>query len=168
MPVRQLVVGWSVGSRPARHVVGIPISSPAVTLAMGRGLERRFANAALGAGIPRPRRTTGRGIRGLVTDPATWRDQAFLAVRATAGFGFGVAAVAAVSAPLNLISYPFWYWAVDDDNRMAFGVWSVNSLPEASRRGRRWCFPHRRVAPHRAGGPHVGRHRPRHPVPRRP
>lgn len=127
-----LVVGWSVGAGLLVTLVGIPIILGLLYASRWAvELERRFANAALGAGIPRPRRTTGRGIRGLVTDPATWRDQAFLAVRAVAGFGLGVATVAVVSAPFNLISYPFWYWAVDDDNRMAFGVWSVNSLPEA-------------------------------------
>lgn len=127
-----LVVGWAVGAGLLITLLGIPIILGLLYASRWAvEVERGFANVALGAGIPRPRRTTGRGIRGLVTDPATWRDQAYLAVRATAGFGLAVATIAVVAAPLNLISYPVWYWAVDDDNRMAFGVWSINTLPEA-------------------------------------
>lgn len=83
-------------------IVGIAVSELAVTLpllfgsvlllrAYARG-HRRWAERVLGIEIPRPYRPMPKGIikktRNLLTDPATWRDLAWVLVSMTVGLTF--------------------------------------------------------------------------------
>src|SRR5262245_28237078 len=98
--------------------VGIPIL--VLTMLCWKGgarAERAFIRATLGADIPSPYRPTPPGSilarwRARATDPATWRDGAYLVLLGPLGTLWFVLVVALWSIPFALLSVPLWYWAV--------------------------------------------------------
>ncbi|GAA2345537.1 sensor histidine kinase [Dactylosporangium salmoneum] len=81
------------------------------------GLERRRAGWVLGKAIEPPyvglrgdtlrRRVTAAG-----TQPATWRDLAWLVLLFPLGLGLGIAAVVASAVSIGMLTAPLWAWAV--------------------------------------------------------
>ncbi|HET8528026.1 MAG TPA: sensor domain-containing protein [Gaiellaceae bacterium] len=94
-------------------------------LALG---DAALARGLLGRDVRVPAAApTGRGylnrIRGTLRDGAFWQQQAYGAIRTTAGFGAGVAAASAVGGSLYLVFLPVYYCWVDQ--------WQVHSLGRA-------------------------------------
>jgi hypothetical protein len=117
-------------------IVGIPvIIGSAFVMRWTAELDRQ--NAALVFGRPvrghyRSHRGSGSlGSRVLNTlrDPQVWRDLAWLITHSVVGFAFGVIAVSLVAATLGTAALPLWYWPIPDG--VQFGLWTVDSLPEA-------------------------------------
>ncbi|MBP2476615.1 signal transduction histidine kinase [Crossiella equi] len=122
--------------------VGVFLFLGTVLLARGAAtFERAWLRVVLGPEVARPYRPLRDGgplakLRGLVVDPATWRDLAYLValfpVRVL-GFALGLALTL---LPVQLVSLPLWYWAVPGgisyfgDPDAPFG-WVVDSLGEA-------------------------------------
>ena len=151
---------------------------------LGRGVRAgpdpaRLAGAALGPGDarrrdPRPVPAPARGVavaagRVLASDPATWKDLAYLVVLFPLGVVWFVVTLTLWTTAVGLLTAPLWYWIPADGAR----PWSstatkglvVDTLPEAS-------WPRRRRGPvrgRRLGGQgHGGRPRRDRPGPARP
>src|SRR5258706_2350814 len=111
----QLVVGAAVGLPApflrAVFLLSVPLLRPLADA------ERRGSSARLGEPVERPYRPLPSGVlpraRALLTDPATWRDLAWLAsqfalglVGLVAGAGLWLAALECVTAPLLRVLLP--------------------------------------------------------------
>jgi len=71
----------------------------------------------------------GRG-KAVVADRSFWKQQAYLALRATVGFGMAMVELALVAAALGSITYPIWYrWG--KGNKLRFGSWHVDHFPRS-------------------------------------
>jgi signal transduction histidine kinase len=120
--------------------VGLPILALAMLCWKGGArAERAFIRATLGADIPSPYRPIPSGSilrrwRARASDPATWRDAAYLLLLGPLGTIWFALATVLWSIPFALLSVPFWYWAVPGGPHL-FGYSSrpvvVNNLPEA-------------------------------------
>ncbi|MGM1063393.1 sensor histidine kinase [Saccharothrix sp. Mg75] len=95
--------------------VGVPLLLLATAAARGyAGHARRWAGGVLGEEVPSPyRRPANRGpmtrVRTVATDPATWRDLAFLPVNAVLGVLCGVLpAVLWLGGPLGVLTPVLW------------------------------------------------------------
>jgi hypothetical protein len=114
-----LVVSISLGVGLAITLIGIPILIMSVYawggLAEG---ERRIIATLTGTVIPNPYRPVPAGasrwgrLRARLSDPATWKDLAFLLLQ----FPFGVASFiltgVVLSVGIHSVALPLWYWAV--------------------------------------------------------
>ena len=128
------VAGLSVSLSLALFIVGLPvILLTAIAFRWTVELDRR--NAALVFGRPVPARYRDhRGplltrLSATLRDPQTWKDLLWLVLHSVLGFGFGVAAVTLVTSTLGTAALPLWYWSVPGG--VEFGLWSVDTLPEA-------------------------------------
>ena len=128
-------------------VVGIGmVTLPAVTAAVRQfaDLHRRLARRWAGVDIPTPYRRTGaelprsdsatdawRAYLRVLTDPATWRDLAWLLVNATLGFAMLVVSASLFFGSIFYLIYPF-LWSVTPrgvfDN--AFGFITLDTFWE--------------------------------------
>jgi hypothetical protein len=90
-------------------------------LVYGRPLRGRYRDHRRDGFIDRLRATMG--------DPQTWKDLLWLVAHSVIGFAFGVAAVSLVASVLGTAALPLWYWSVPDGAQ--FGLWTVDTLPEA-------------------------------------
>lgn len=116
-------------------IIGLPvIIGSAYALRWTADLDRR--NAALVFGRPvrgyyHSHRASSLGTRVLrtVRDPQVWRDLAWLITHSVVGFAFGVVAVSLIATVLGVAVLPLWYWAIPDG--VQFGIWTVDTLPEA-------------------------------------
>ena len=131
-----LVVAISVGVGLAITLIGIPILILSVYawggLAEG---ERRIIAALTGTVIPNPYRPVPPGasrwgrLRARLTDPATWKDLAFLLLQFPFGLVAFIVTVVVLSVGIHSVAIPLWYWAVPggvDD-----GIITVDTLWKA-------------------------------------
>jgi signal transduction histidine kinase len=137
-----LATGLSVGAGTLIIWVGVFVL--ALTLLAWRGgawLERRWVKAMLGVDIPDPYRPPPAGslwlrARVLASDPATWKDLAYLIVLFPLGTVWFVVSSTLWVLALGLLSAPLWYWTPPAGEVTLFNdgdrAWPViDSLPEA-------------------------------------
>jgi signal transduction histidine kinase len=132
-------------------VVSIPSVALWVTIPMVIGcvwLTRQVADAyrwisagVLGVPIRRPYRPwapghIGRKFLGIMRDPATWRDLAWLLLNSTVGFAAYLLVVTLFAGALWYASLPLLWWILDqaggpavaaDVLRADFGIWAIDS-----------------------------------------
>ena len=137
-----LAVGLTVGVGTLIIWVGVFVL--ALTLLAWRGgawLERRWVGAMLGVHIPDPYRplpdgSLWRRARVLASDPATWKDLAYLVVLFPLGLIWFVVTTTVWTLALGLLTAPLWYWIPADGGIALFenGVRAnlvLDTLPEA-------------------------------------
>jgi signal transduction histidine kinase len=129
-----LIAGWVVVA-----VVSItPLVVPALVAfrtavgALAR-LDAELARELLGTSVTPPTRSAGppgfwRKAGNVLYDDTFWKQQAYLLVRLTVGFGLAVAAWALLAASLGLVAMPAWYWTTDVQ---IADSWHVDSLGRA-------------------------------------
>ncbi|HVH00141.1 MAG TPA: sensor histidine kinase [Miltoncostaeaceae bacterium] len=129
-----LVTGWSLGLGLLITLLGIPVILVlGVAVRGAAALERRLADGLLGtslAGAARPLWTGGplRSLWCWLTDPAWWREQAYLLLRFVVGLPLGILALSVIAQGLQALTLPFYYYATDDQ---LYGVWDVDTFSEA-------------------------------------
>ena len=109
-----LAVGLTVGTL----VIWVGVFVLALTVLAWRGgawLERRWVRAMLGVQIPDPYRPAPSGslwrrARVMASDPATWKDLAYLVVLFPLGLLWFVVTVTLWTTALGLLTAPLWYW----------------------------------------------------------
>ena len=110
-----VVVLVALGFGFATSVVLLPVALVAVRLwRLAARTERRRVGAFAGAAIPAPYRPRPPGgwiarAAGMATDPATWRDLAFLLVGLPLGIAELVVAAVALFTPLSFVLTPVAY-----------------------------------------------------------
>ncbi|GAA1349857.1 sensor histidine kinase [Saccharothrix algeriensis] len=119
-------------------VVGVGLPAVPEALRLVRRLvafERRRAGRALGESIPDPYRLlTGplsQQVATAVTDPATRRDLAWLALHGAVGALLGALAVGLPTSAVNHLLIPAYWWLVPGGVETSFGV-SVDSWATTS------------------------------------
>jgi signal transduction histidine kinase len=137
-----LAVGLSLGV--ATLIIWVGIFVLALTLLAWRGgawLERRWVRLMLGVEIPDPYRPLPSGslwrrARVLASDPATWKDLAYLVLLFPLGLVWFVVTTTLWTFALGFLTAPLWYWIpnhgaaallVNDDRRYLV----LDTLPEA-------------------------------------
>jgi signal transduction histidine kinase len=132
-----LVTVLSLGVGLAVTLVGIPILIASVYawgwLAEG---ERRIIRSLTGTEIPSPYRPLPEDgwwerLQARLADPATWKDLAFLFLQFPFGLLSLLVAAAVLGFGLQAITLPLWYWSVSDLDWSVFGLFEVDTLPEA-------------------------------------
>ena len=125
-------------------IIWVGVFVLALTLLAWRGgawLERRWVRAMLGVDIPDPYRPLPAGslwrrARVLASDPATWKDLAYLVVLFPLGVVWFTITTTLWTLAIGLLTAPLWYWIppeggvalfVNDDR--SFLV--LDTLPEA-------------------------------------
>jgi signal transduction histidine kinase len=125
-------------------IIWVGVFVLALTLLAWRGgawLERRWVRAMLGVDIPDPYRPLPAGslwrrARVLASDPATWKDLAYLVVLFPLGVVWFTVTTTLWTLAIGLLTAPLWYWIppeggvalfVNDDR--SFLV--LDTLPEA-------------------------------------
>ena len=115
-----LVTLISSGVGLAITFFGLPILLFAVWLwVQGARLERWRVNAFFGTSIRSSYRALPEGswlvrLRAFVTDPAVWRDLAYMLLLFPVGIAEFVVVAVAITLPLRLITAPLWYAPVPD------------------------------------------------------
>jgi hypothetical protein len=115
--ITPLVIPILVGFRGA---IGLLARADA---AMGRSLldaDTRPSISSGGSGF------WGRG-KAVIVDPAFWKQQAYLALRMTVGFGVAVGEFTLLATALGAIAFPAYYRWSD----LHFGSWQVDTLPRS-------------------------------------
>jgi signal transduction histidine kinase len=137
-----LAVGLSVGV--STLVIWVGVFVLALTVLAWRGgawLERRWIRAMLGVHIPdpyrpRPQGSLWRRARVVASDPATWKDLAYLVVLLPLGIIWFVVTTTLWSLALGGLSAPLWYWIPADGGVALFSNGGreflvLDTLPEA-------------------------------------
>jgi signal transduction histidine kinase len=137
-----LAVGLTVGV--GTLVIWVGVFVLALTVLAWRGgawLERRWVRTMLGVHIPDPYRprpdgSLWRRARMVASDPATWKDLAYLVVLFPLGVVWFVVTTTLWSLALGLLTAPLWYWIPPAGEMALFndGVRSslvLDTLPEA-------------------------------------
>jgi signal transduction histidine kinase len=137
-----LAVGLTLGV--GTLVIWVGVFVLALTVLAWRGgawLERRWVRAMLGVRIPDPYRPPPEGslwrrARMVASDPATWKDLAYLIVLFPLGLVWFVVTVTLWSLALGLLTAPLWYWippagqvALFENGDRSYLV--LDTLPEA-------------------------------------
>jgi len=128
-----LVTLISTGLGLAITFLGIPILIFAMWLwTKGAALERVRVNAFFGTDIHAPYRELPdaswlRRLRAFATDPAVWRDLAYLLLLFPIGIIEFALTMASIAMPLRLLSMPFWYSMASSTDR----PWTATNLPAA-------------------------------------
>jgi signal transduction histidine kinase len=137
-----LAVGLTVGV--GTLVIWVGVFVLALTVLAWRGgawLERRWLRATLGVDIPDPYRPPTEGspwrrARVVASDPATWKDLAYLVVLFPLGVVWFVVTTTLWTSALGLLTAPLWFW-IPDDGGVALladgerGLLVIDTLPEA-------------------------------------
>ncbi|HKP19095.1 MAG TPA: sensor domain-containing protein [Gaiellaceae bacterium] len=94
--------------------------------------EAALAHSLLGVATDPPTSSCGRGFWGhakaVVADPSFWRQQGYLVLRMTLGFGFAVGELSLIAAAAGSITLPIWYrWSAPDIT----SSWHVDTLGRA-------------------------------------
>jgi signal transduction histidine kinase len=131
-----LVTAISFGFGTAVTLIGIPVLIGAVWawrwLAQ---LERRVIGRLVGVDIPSPYRPDPGGgrwwrrVAARLSDPATWKDLAFLLLQLPVGIVSFAVAVMVLGLGLGLLFAPAYYWALSDGDFIA--ALEVDTLLEA-------------------------------------
>ena len=137
-----LAVGLTLGVGTLIIWVGVFVL--ALTVLAWRGgawLERRWVRAMLGVEIPDPYRPAPSGspwrrARVVASDPATWKDLAYLVVLFPLGLLWFVVTLTLWTAALGLLTAPLWYWIPADGGAVVIadgdrGLLVIDTLPEA-------------------------------------
>jgi signal transduction histidine kinase len=118
--------------------VGLPILAGTAVVARSLAtLERHRAGALLGEAIPEPyapppESGVVRRARAVVADVATWKDLAWLLILLPAlGLAGFTIAVSMWGASLGTMTLPAWYWALDSEGGVDYGLLSVDTAREA-------------------------------------
>ena len=137
-----LAVGLTLGV--GTLVIWVGVFVLALTVLAWRGgawLERRWVRAMLGVDIPDPYRPAPSGslwrrARVVASDPATWKDLAYLVVLFPLGLLWFVVTTTLWTLALGLLTAPLWYWippageaAIFVNDNRAYLV--LDTLPEA-------------------------------------
>lgn len=138
-----LIVWLAVGFGTVIIWVGVPIlMGLLLALRVGANAERFLLELVTGGSIAPANRLDGdrKGRRlwfGRLTDPATYRDLAYLFVQFPLGIVALVTMVVTIVVPLALIALPTFYWAFDDGfpilefgDSGGFSI-TIDTLPEA-------------------------------------
>jgi signal transduction histidine kinase len=125
-------------------IIWVGVFVLALTLLAWRGgawLERRWVGAMLGVHIPDPYRplpdgSLWRRARVLASDPATWKDLAYLVVLFPLGLIWFVVTTTVWTLALGLLTAPLWYWIPADGAVALFedgdrSILVLDTLPEA-------------------------------------
>jgi signal transduction histidine kinase len=119
--------------------VGLPLLLAAVALLRGfAGRHRDRAAALLGVAVERPYRPARGGgwiarVKGVATDPATWRDLAWVLVNATAGTTLRLLSVALLVVALAGLALPAIWPALPPGTDLGFlGVVRVTNQTSAN------------------------------------
>jgi signal transduction histidine kinase len=125
-------------------IVWVGVFILALTVLAWRGgawVERRWVRATLGVRIPDPYRALPDGslwqrARILASDPATWKDLAYLVVLFPLGLAWFVATSSLWLFALGFLTAPLWYWIPPRGEVALFNngdtAWVViDSLPDA-------------------------------------
>ncbi len=124
-----LVTMISTGLGLAITLTGVPILILTMVLwTWGARAERWRVSAFFGRAMPAPYRPMPEGSwlargRSFVTDPAVWRDLAYLLLLFPIGIAEFVITIVVVSLPLALLTAPFWFLA--DTNQ------GLEAIPQA-------------------------------------
>lgn len=112
-----LIAALIVAAVSFTHLGGPAFLSAAWVTRRFADAERRRAGWVLGARIPSPYvsragRTVRERVTAVVSQPATWRDLAWLGGLFPIGLASGVAAIVVSAVDLGAITAPLWAWAV--------------------------------------------------------
>jgi signal transduction histidine kinase len=131
-----LVTAISFGFASAVTLIGIPVLVGAMWAWRWLAeLERRLIGRLLGVDIPSPYRPDPQGERwwrrvaARLSDPATWKDLAFLLLQLPLGIVSFTITVTVLGLGLGLLFAPAYYWALGDGDWIA-GL-QVDTLIEA-------------------------------------
>jgi signal transduction histidine kinase len=126
---------WSLGLGLAVTPLVIPIAfgMPFLIVASA-GAEAALARRLLGVNVYPPHAPLARGgfwrrCFGWLADPAMWRAQAYLLLRAALGFPLAIGMSVLLGLSLGGIAAPFYYWSLNDGIKI--DSWRVDTLPEA-------------------------------------
>jgi signal transduction histidine kinase len=129
-----LIAGWVLVAVLAITPLAVPalVAFRVVVGGVAR-LDAELANALLGTSAqpkvtsPGPAGFWRSGLN-VLSDVAFWRQQAYLLVRISLGFGIAIAEWSLIAASLGLVAMPIWYrWT----NFRLFGEWPVDTLGRA-------------------------------------
>jgi signal transduction histidine kinase len=124
-----LVTGFTVGVGMLTIWVGVLILAVLPVLwRAGARLERRLVGSALGVEISSPYREQPEGSvltrgRAVISDPATWKDLAYLLVLIPLGWLWSTVTLAGWADVLGLVFAPLYYYALPGGHLWWFG-WS--------------------------------------------
>jgi signal transduction histidine kinase len=131
-----LVTAISFGFGTAITLIGIPVLIGTVwAWRWIAELERRLIGRLVGVQIPSPYRPDPEGgrwwrrIAARLSDPATWKDLAFLLLQLPLGLLSFTVTVTVLGVGLGLLFAPAYYWALESGEAIA--AVSVDTLPEA-------------------------------------
>jgi signal transduction histidine kinase len=131
-----LVTAISFGFGTAITLIGIPVLIGTVwAWRWIAELERRLIGRLVGVQIPSPYRPDPEGgrwwrrIAARLSDPATWKDLAFLLLQLPLGILSFTVTVTVLGVGLGLLFAPAYYWALESGEAIA--AVSVDTLPEA-------------------------------------
>jgi signal transduction histidine kinase len=117
--------------------VGLPVLAlAALVCILGTGVERWRLATLLGTRLPSPYRALPRGsviarARVRAADPALWRGLLYLLLLLPIGL-VEVVVVLLLALSAVLVSYPFWFWALPDNQGvMLTGAFLADTLPKA-------------------------------------
>jgi signal transduction histidine kinase len=131
-----LVTALSFGFGTAITLIGIPVLVGTVWAWRWLAeLERRLIHGLLGNEIPSPYRPEPKDaswwkrLGARLSDPATWKDLAFLLLQLPLGIVSFTIAVSVLGLGLGLLFAPAYYWALESGDWIA--AVNVDTLPEA-------------------------------------
>jgi signal transduction histidine kinase len=138
----QIVLATGLSLGVGLVVVWVGVFVLALTVLAWRGgarLERRWVRAMLGVEIPDPYRPLPDGslwqrARILASDPATWKDLAYLLVLFPVGLVWFVATTTLWGFGLTFLTTPLWFWIPPEGGLVSLGdrgVLVLDTLPEA-------------------------------------
>jgi signal transduction histidine kinase len=131
-----LVTAISFGFGTAITLIGIPVLIGTVWAWRWLAeLERGLIGRLVGVDIPSPYRPDPEGVRwwrriaARLSDPATWKDLAFLLLQLPLGILSFTITVTVLTVGLGLLFAPAYYWALSSSDWI--GAVGVDTLPEA-------------------------------------
>jgi signal transduction histidine kinase len=132
-----LITLLSTGVGLAITFLGIPLLLVTAWLwTWGARAERARVNLFFGTHIrssyrEAPQGSWLRGLRSFVTDPAIWRDLAYLFILFPVGIAELVIVTVAIAIPLHMVTMPLWFLVAPDDHRSMEHDWGIWSMADA-------------------------------------